>query len=191
MTKTKSYDLLRLAYHEAGHVVMAKIHGIPVRGVDITKQDYVERTDLDLPAWLNTNCVSESEYGRHFAEAVIMTYLAGAVSETLHAPTPSLHQGDFREAVSLASIFESGPTLCQYLKFLFLKTGQQLCAARTWSAVSAFAECLSARGSLAEYEIRRIFNARRRCRSPAQSIDSLELIDPARLATAASANAEK
>ena len=149
-----------IAYHEAGHVLMALLLGGKVKHVTI------EPDDDDGPARQGDTQVIWHRSGiseKDFAKKVIQVSLAGPVAEMLYTGDP-FHPGqvaewaaDWREAWAAATPLHPGERQrLEYLEQVSIQLYHRLNEEDLWSALAALADNLLAHETLEEEQIEEI-----------------------------------
>ncbi len=141
-----------IAYHEAGHALMALLHGgqVDLITIDPDKDDGPQRQGYTKVLWRRDR-LSEKE----FAQKAVQVCLAGPIAEMIYSGDP-YHPGfvaewaaDWREAWSAATILH--PTECKRLAYLEQVTAQlyhRLKRDDHWNALAALADNLLAHETL-------------------------------------------
>lgn len=149
-----------IAYHEAGHVLMALLLGGKVKHVTI------EPDDDDGPAregdtqvlWRRAG-ISEKE----FAKKVVQVSLAGPVAEMIYSGDP-YHPGmvaewaaDWREAWEAAMVLHPGERQrLEYLEQISIQLYHRMKGDDLWPALAALADNLLAHETLDQEQIEEI-----------------------------------
>ena len=87
---------IEVAYHEAGHVVVGHRLGLQLVDVDLLadREGGHGHTNFKQPAWFQRDGRLDAR-GREFAEAVVVTFLAGTLAEARSAGFQNPDAGGF------------------------------------------------------------------------------------------------
>ncbi len=146
-----------VAYHEAGHALMALLLGGKVKHVTI------EPDDDDGPARQGDTQVLWRRAGtseKEFAKKVVQVSLAGPVAEMIYSGDP-YHPGlvaewaaDWREAWAAAiPLFPGERQRLEYLEQISIQLYHRLKEDELWAALAALADNLLAHETLDEEQI--------------------------------------
>lgn len=147
--------LRAVAYHEAGHAVMALVEGIPICSVSVMPRGHPRgvtlqrgfRPDRDASPWAPISAMQHVRFG-----------FAGRLAEERACPgSTSGHWADTKQAASiLARICFSPEELGAYWHLLEIQTKWVLSLPRVWPCVEAVAEALMVRGRLSGADVETI-----------------------------------
>jgi ATP-dependent Zn protease len=151
---------LRVAFHEAGHVVAARIRGMPIHKATIIPEcDTIGHVEYANPLrGVKLDC-DDSDQARLCAEHAIIILFAGPAAQRKYSPRSwrFLHgKGDFKEAAHLALRIDELGADAQ-LERLYRKT-KDLVAAH-WRDVVITAEALVKEQTLDQERIEEILEA--------------------------------
>lgn len=149
-----------IAYHEAGHALVAHLLGGEVRGVTIEpdNDDGPDRQGDTQVRWRRTG-MSDME----FARKTVQVSLAGPVAEMIYSGDP-YHPGlvaewaaDWREAWTAAALLHAGERQrLAYLEQVSIQLYCRLKAADPWAALAALADHLLAHETLESEQVEEI-----------------------------------
>lgn len=142
-----------IAYHEAGHVVMAIHKGAKVKAVSIDLPDFVaDRFDAD---GLTLETTWPSRKGTRKNKGLVL--LAGMISVDILSGCRADNYGDDRNRSDLQKFSELWPTkedaqgnLCE----LYAEAAEFLFQSKTWEQVKIIAETLLKRRWLLDFEVK-------------------------------------
>lgn len=142
-------QLKTIAYHEAGHAVVAAMLGIPFQRVTI-QPDTAYAGHVALAPGDPPECVSpwnpdwDVRQARQYWQRHICGLLAGALAETLHTrcwqQQPAEDEcTDESKALEIADYFDPPAKAAHWVNQLRFKTLETLRAPQVWAAVDAVA----------------------------------------------------
>jgi hypothetical protein len=147
-------QLRRIAYHEAGHAVIARDEGIGLREVTIVRGvGYSGRVLHDrMLKGVRLDFDASSAKSRHRAEKLVRICLAGPLAQRKfhwRSYRPWHAETDHKQAVDiLLYLAEPEEELPVYFKLLEIQTRQRLENELTWRTVRAVAAALLEHGTL-------------------------------------------
>jgi ATP-dependent Zn protease len=149
-----------IAYHEAGHALMAALLGGKVKQVTIEpdNDDGPERTGDTQVVWRRSR-MSDKE----FAEIAVQVCLAGPVAEMIYSGDP-YHPGfvaewaaDWREAWEAAMPLHAGQRQrLEYLEAVSIRLYHRLKEDDLWAALASLADNLLAHETLEAEQVQEI-----------------------------------
>ncbi len=152
-----------VAYHEAGHVLIAVLLGARIRSVTIEpdRDDGPQRYGDTQVLWPRGRCSAREQ-----AEKDVQVALAGAVAEMIHSGNP-FHPGfvaewaaDWQAAwVAAATFIADDIKRLRYLEQVSLQLHKQLSRDDLWAALAAVVDHLLAHDTLEGEQVEEILEA--------------------------------
>jgi len=151
------------AYHEAGHALVAYLHGAEVRSVTIEpdRDDGPDRYGDTQVAWRRTRLSEKA-----FAEKAVQVCLAGPVAEMIYGGDPyhpghvAEWAGDWRDAWSTAAVLHADERRrLRYLEDVSIRLYHRLQEENLWAALASLADNLLAHETLEREQIEEILQA--------------------------------
>ena len=154
-----AYTREEVAYHEAGHAVMAYFLGVRVLSASIQPEEGISEGHVlfpGVPTWVENN---DSPRAYRWLEYSVRVAMAGPVAYRIHTGTHSEHaaSSDSRQAVDLA-YHACGSTrqVEAWLHWLHVVVEEYLSSPMRWKAVEAVAAALLKHKRLSGRRLRKI-----------------------------------
>jgi hypothetical protein len=148
----------RVAYHEAGHAVMAWAVGSKLRRVDIEKTEGREGQTHDTTLTRNERLdYVVTDRARLKMEGDAQVFLAGRTAEIILNPRsrPYGYRGDYSKAIDLVSCFAANNRVVE-THLAYLEARAHAALTRYWPAVVALALALLAQVTVSGDEAERV-----------------------------------